>query len=36
MSGYARDAIIDQGRLLSKPFVPSELGQRVREILDES
>jgi CheY-like chemotaxis protein len=42
MSGYARDSIIDQGRLrpdvrlLSKPFVPSELGQRVREILDES
>ncbi len=42
MSGYSRDAIIDQGRLrpdvrlLSKPFVPAELGRRVREVLDES
>ncbi len=41
MSGYSRDAIIDQGRLrpdvhlLTKPFVPAELGRRVREVLDE-
>ncbi len=42
MSGYARDEIVDQGRLrtdvrlLSKPFSQSELGQRVRDILDET
>ena len=41
MSGYARDAIVEQGRLaagvrlLSKPFNPSVLGEWVREILDE-
>jgi CheY-like chemotaxis protein len=42
MSGYARDTIIEQGRLqadvrlLSKPFVPAELGRRVRETLDDA
>ncbi|MBT7666134.1 MAG: PAS domain S-box protein [Rhodospirillaceae bacterium] len=42
MSGYAREAIIDQGRLrdnvrmLSKPFSPSELGKSVRDALDET
>ncbi|MFP6747529.1 MAG: ATP-binding protein [Alphaproteobacteria bacterium] len=42
MSGYARDAIVDQGRLradvrlLAKPFSQSELGRRVRDILDEA
>ncbi|MDP6873400.1 MAG: PAS domain S-box protein [Alphaproteobacteria bacterium] len=41
MSGYSRDAIVDQGRirpdvrLLTKPFVPAELSRRVREVLDE-
>ena len=41
MSGYSRDTIIDQGRLrpdvrlLSKPFIPADLGRRVREVLDE-
>ncbi|MFP6772320.1 MAG: ATP-binding protein [Alphaproteobacteria bacterium] len=40
MSGYPRDAIIEQGRLepsarlLSKPFNPTTLVQAVREILD--
>ena len=40
MSGYPRDAIVDQGRLksgvqlLSKPFDPPDLAQRVREVLD--
>jgi PAS domain S-box-containing protein len=42
MSGYSRDAIIDQGRLrpdvrlIAKPFVPIELGRRVRDVLNES
>jgi hypothetical protein len=42
MSGYARDAIVDQGRLradvrlLAKPFSQSELGRRVRGLLDET
>ena len=40
MSGYPRDAIVDQGRLkpgvelLRKPFSASELARRVRDILD--
>ncbi len=40
MSGYARDAIVEQGRLgadvplLAKPFDPTELARRVREVLD--
>jgi CheY-like chemotaxis protein len=40
MSGYPRDAIVEQGRLepsarlLSKPFNPTTLVQAVREILD--
>ncbi len=40
MSGYARDAFVDQGRLkpgielLGKPFGPSELAQRIRDALD--
>ncbi len=40
MSGYSRDAIVQQGRLnadvqlLRKPFSPGDLTRRVREILD--
>ena len=40
VSGYARDAIVDSGRLrsgvnyLEKPFAPGDLARRVREILD--
>ena len=40
MSGYARDAILDQGRLktsdnlLSKPFRAAKLAEQVRDALD--
>jgi CheY-like chemotaxis protein len=40
MSGYAKEAIIDQGRLksgtklLSKPFLPTVLAEQVRMVLD--
>ncbi len=40
MSGYAHDAIMSDGRLdsgisfLEKPFGPSDLGRKVREVLD--
>ena len=40
MSGYSREAIVEQGRLLpgvqllSKPFAPGVLTHRVREALD--
>ncbi|MDP6342946.1 MAG: PAS domain S-box protein [Alphaproteobacteria bacterium] len=41
MSGYDREVIVEQGRmnpdgrLLAKPFTPSDLGHRVRAVLDE-
>lgn len=41
MSGYARDAIVDQGRLrpdvqlIGKPFTSSELQQQVIDTLDK-
>jgi DNA-binding response OmpR family regulator len=41
-SGYARNAIVHQGRLdpgvdlLTKPFTRAELGARVRDVLDAS
>ena len=42
MYGHAKNAIVEQSRLapgvrlISKPFVPSELRQRIRDILDET